>query len=110
MSDRNNSSKQPGQIEWLRDIVRRLEASTYQDRVVLQLPQAKALLAEIDARPCPKHESGRHWCGNCFEWVGAVETEGEREEMLREIRAAHHLNPPNTTPCQCRWCASEKST
>jgi hypothetical protein len=42
------------QIAWLRDIVRRLESSTYQDRVVLQLPQAKALLAEIDALAVPE--------------------------------------------------------
>jgi hypothetical protein len=38
------------------------------------------------------------------------EAAGGRDEMLREIRAAHHLNPPNTTPCQCRWCSPEKTT
>lgn len=38
------------------------------------------------------------------------ETSGERDEMLREIRAAHHLNTPNTAPCQCRWCSRVKTS
>lgn len=35
----------------------------------IELLESTPVSGEPPASNCPKHESGQHWCGNCFKWL-----------------------------------------